>query len=96
MKWSAKYISPTGVITRMRVQELAGDAAEELARELPGLVEVRGGKAHVTNPRKHEKLLEKVMISLRSWTPPWPLQRLQFMCEAITHMALDGCWKTLY
>ncbi len=43
-----------------RLQEVGGDAAEDLAAELPGLIVVQDGKACVTDPRAHDILLEKV------------------------------------
>ena len=68
----------------MCVQDVGGDAAEELSKELPGLVEVRGGKAHVTDPRKHEKLLEKVMPIAAFMTCRMPPAKAA---------VLDGCMK---
>ncbi|KAK9868086.1 hypothetical protein WJX84_006631 [Apatococcus fuscideae] len=53
------------------LQEVGGDAAEDLAAELPGLIVVQDGKACVTDPRAHDILLEKVrrLSSEERWAP---------------------------
>ena len=72
------------------LKEVAGDEAEALSAELPGLVMVQGSggdrKAVVTDARQHEKLLEKV--GARAAVPVPMAELEEGICKAERHIPL--------
>ena len=80
------------------LKEVAGEEADALAAELPGLVTVQGSggdrKAVVTDARQHEKLLEKV--GARAAVPMHVAGLEEGICAAERHLPLTlKAWQPL-